>query len=68
MDAGFISGMKFSKSSKLWVAILAAGLFSGVLGVVEYGWNRGDSIGFAVWLLLAVFVGIVIRRDNRTLN
>jgi uncharacterized ion transporter superfamily protein YfcC len=67
MDSARIaSSMKFTRATKAWILILAAGLVSGLLGVAEYGWNIGDTIGFAFWIALAICVAIIVRRDNKT--
>jgi hypothetical protein len=56
-----------SKTSKMWILILAAGLVAGVLGIVQYGWQRpGDTIGAAVWTILALSVAVMIRRELRS--
>jgi hypothetical protein len=56
--------MKIGKNSRVWLIILAAGLTSGIIGFVQAGWNIGDSIGLAVWLLLAAGVVTLIWREN----
>jgi len=56
---------RISKSSRLWIAVLVAGLFCGVVGIWKDGWRSpADSIGLAVWLLLALCIALVIRREN----
>jgi len=60
--------MKLTRSSKLWLVILAAGVLAGILGVIEDGGSIGYLIGLAEWLLLALLVGMFIRRENRRLS
>ena len=55
-----------SKVTKTWILILVAGLVAGVVGVIKYGWqNPGDTIGALVWLVLALSVVTMIRRESR---
>jgi hypothetical protein len=60
--------MKISKSSRIWILILGIGLFGGLSGAVENGWSEGDSIGLTVWCVLAIYIGVIIWRENRTPN
>jgi len=62
------SSMKLTRLMKVWIFVLAIGLFSGLVGVVENGWNEGDSIGLAFWVVLAVCVAVIIRQDSRKFN
>jgi peptidoglycan/LPS O-acetylase OafA/YrhL len=52
---------KMNKSARVLIVILIAGLVAGVAGVVEHGWQHpGDTIGTAVWLLLAMLFVLAI--------
>jgi hypothetical protein len=56
-----------SKTAKMWILILAAGLVAGILGIIQYGWQHpGDTIGAAVWIVLALSVAVMIRRESRS--
>ena len=53
---------KMNKSARVLIVILVAGLVAGAAGVVEDGWQHpGDTIGAAVWLLLATLFVLAIR-------
>ena len=56
-----------NKTAKMWILILAAGLVAGILGIIQYGWQHpGDTIGAAVWIVLALSVAVMIRRESRS--
>lgn len=56
-----------SKTAKTWILILAAGLVAGVLGIIQYGSQHPrDTIGAAVWIVLALSVAVMIRRESRS--
>jgi len=55
-----------TKFAKTWILILAVGLVAGLVGVIESGWQSpGDTIGASVWLVLALCVALMIRRESR---
>ena len=59
------STTKMNKSARVLIVILVAGLVAGVVGVVEHGWQHpGDTIGAAVWLLLAMLFVVAIRHKS----
>jgi peptidoglycan/LPS O-acetylase OafA/YrhL len=54
-----------NKSARVLIVILVAGLVAGLAGVVEHGWQHpGDTIGAAVWLLLAMLFVLAIRHKS----
>lgn len=56
-----------TKTAKMWLLILAAGLVAGIVGIIQYGWQRpGDTIGATVWIVLALSVAVMIRRESRS--
>jgi peptidoglycan/LPS O-acetylase OafA/YrhL len=57
--------MKMNKSARVLIVILAAGLVAGIAGLVEHGWQHpGDTIGAAVWLLVAMLFVLAIRHKS----
>jgi hypothetical protein len=55
-----------SKSAKAWILILIAGLVAVVVGVIQHGWQYpADAIGATVWVVLALSVVLMIRRESR---
>jgi type IV secretory pathway TrbD component len=56
--------MKMNKSARVLIVILAAGLVAGIAGFVEHGWQHGDTIGAAVWLLVAMLFVLAIRHKS----
>jgi serine/threonine protein kinase len=65
LDEGQIKDYPFFLLASVFL-LLVAGLLAGVVGVIKYGWqNPGDTIGAAVWLVLALSVVTMIRRESR---
>lgn len=57
---------KVNKSARVLIVILTAGLVAGVAGLAEHGWQHpADTIGAAVWLVLAILFVLVIRHELR---